>query len=101
VAYPLAFKSSEEIIFVPRLPYHQDLRYTPRDNRYDPYNSVVGESGEVAYITTRNPALNQLIRSRFDALEMTWQERVIGDFHIFYDLSEAIAPEHLDDSFVR
>jgi hypothetical protein len=101
VAYPLAFKSSEEIIFVPRLPYHQDLRYTPRDNRYDRYNSVVGESDEVAYITTKNPALNELIRSRFNALKLTWQEQVIGDYRIFYDLSEAIAPEQLDDRFVR
>ena len=28
VAYPLAFLSSEELLFVPRLPYHTDLRYT-------------------------------------------------------------------------
>ncbi len=33
VAYPLAFLSSEELLFVPRLPYHTDLRYTDATTR--------------------------------------------------------------------
>lgn len=36
VAYPLAFISKEQLIFSPRLPYHPDLRYTTRDDRFRP-----------------------------------------------------------------
>ena len=99
VAYPLAFKSNEEIIFVPRLPYHQDLRFTPRDNRYAPYNPIVEESDHPAYITTNNLGLDQLIRSRFEEMKVSWKEEKIGDFHIFYDLSEKVRPEVIDARF--
>ena len=44
VAYPLAFQSVEELIFVPRLPYHPDLRYTARDDRYLPYDDLAAQS---------------------------------------------------------
>lgn len=101
VAYPLAFKSNEEIIFVPRLPYHRDFRYTPRDNRYEPYNSIVAESGRIAYITTNHPELNEKIRLRFRSLAVEWDEKVIGDFHVFYNLSRAVAPEEIDATFTR
>jgi hypothetical protein len=99
VAYPLAFKSDEEIIFVPRLPYHEDLRFTPRDNRYAPYNPIVEESDQTAFITTNNPSLDQLIRSRFEAMKVSWKEEKIGDFHIFYGLSKKIRPEAIDVRF--
>lgn len=52
VAYPLAFHSQEQLIYVPGLPYHLDLRYTVRDDRYPPYTQAVAESQRVAYITT-------------------------------------------------
>jgi 4-amino-4-deoxy-L-arabinose transferase-like glycosyltransferase len=48
VAYPLAFQSQETLIFVPRLPYHTDLRYTVRDDRYAPYGELVAQSERVA-----------------------------------------------------
>lgn len=101
VAYPLAFKSAEELVFVPRLPYHQDLRYTPRDNRYAPYNSIVEASDHVAYITTNNPELDQRIRSGMRKLGVTWQERMIGDYQIFYQISERVEPGEIDSRFSR
>lgn len=95
VAYPLAFQSSESLLFVPRLPYHTDLRYTSRDNRYAPYDDLVKSSLRVAYITTNNPALDRLITDGFQRLGITWKEKIIGDYHIFYALSQKVAPEEL------
>jgi len=65
VAYPLAFKSQERIIFIPALPYHPDLRYTARDNRYAPYTAEVERSPRAAYIVTRNPPLTAALRQGF------------------------------------
>lgn len=95
VAYPLAFQSSEALIFIPRLPYHTDLRYTSRDDRYAPYNTLVESSPRVAYITTNNPALEQQITDGFRKLRITWKEKYIGDYHIFYALSQKVTPEEL------
>jgi hypothetical protein len=99
VAYPLAFKSNEEIVFAPRLPYHQDFRYTSRDNRYSPYSLMVEESERVAYITTKHPALNQKIRAQLIAFNISWREKTIGDYQIFYDLSHLLRPEEIDPNF--
>jgi len=63
VAYPLAFRSDEKIIFVPELPYHQDLRYTSRDNRYPVYSGIVLNSEKAAFITTNHPQLDARIRN--------------------------------------
>jgi hypothetical protein len=92
VSYPLAFLSEEELIYVPRLPYHQDFSYTPRDDRYAPYREAVLESARVAYITTRHPALDERLRAAFGVLEVTFREAVIGDYRVFYDLSRPIRP---------
>jgi hypothetical protein len=95
VAYPLAFHSAEELIFVPRLPYHLDLRYTPRDDRYEPYTALVKNSPRVAYITTRSPALDEYLRTHFSGLGVRWQEEQIGDYHIYYRLSRAVRPQEI------
>ena len=92
VSYPLAFLSHEELIFVPRLPYHQDFRYTSRDDRFSPYDSEVDESKKVAYITTNHPALNDYLREKFRLENITWQEKKIGDYLVFYRLSEVVKP---------
>jgi hypothetical protein len=92
VAYPLAFLSHESLIFVPVLPYHEDFRYTTRDNRYLPYNDMVIVSPKSAYITTKHPDLNQYIREQFTNHQINWSEQSIGDYQIFYDLSEPITP---------
>ena len=95
VAYPLAFASGEKVVFAPRLPYHPDLRYTPRDDRYPPYKGMVEQSQRVAYITTGQPVLEQSIRGGLDRLGITWQEARLGEFHIFYRLSRPVQPDQL------
>ena len=95
VAYPLAYLSDEEIIFVPELPYHQDLRYTLRDNRYSEYNLMVNQAEKVAYITTNNPPLDMQIRSGLKKQNVSWRETQIGDYHIYYQLSKRTPPELL------
>jgi 4-amino-4-deoxy-L-arabinose transferase-like glycosyltransferase len=96
VAYPLAFLSGEELIFTPRLPYHQDLRYTPRDDRFAPYDQMVDGSQRRALITTNNLPLNDYLRRFLTKKEITWQEKQIGDYLVFYDLSRRILVEELD-----
>jgi 4-amino-4-deoxy-L-arabinose transferase-like glycosyltransferase len=93
VAYPTAFLSNEELIFLPMLPYHEDLRYTARDDRYPPYHQLVTD--RAAYITTRNPALDQKLVAEFRRAGVLWQENLIGDYHIFYGLSRFIRPEEM------
>lgn len=95
VGYPLAFLSNEELIFVPRLPYHSDLRYTSRDDRYPPYTAQVAAAARTAYITTHNPALDEVLRAGLTHLGVTWQEEKIGDFQIYYALSRPVHPAEL------
>ncbi len=96
VAYPLAFQSHEELIFTPRLPYHLDFRYTSRDNRYPPYNDIVAQAERVAYISTNNPDLDRYLREQFTSLGVTWQEARLGDFQVFYHLSQVVRPEQIN-----
>lgn len=95
VAYPLAFLSNEEMIFSPRLPYHSDLRYTRRDDRYRSYTRDVEGSPRVAYITTKNPSLDETLTTHFFNAGVTWKEKWIGDFHIFYNLSQSVRPSQI------
>ena len=96
VTYPLAFHSQEDLIFVPRLPYHDDFRYTARDDRYAPYGQAVEQASRVAYITTNNPALNDRLRDEFATAGATWQETQIGDYYVFYDLSQIVRPDEIE-----
>jgi hypothetical protein len=95
VSYPLAFLSSEDLIFIPRLPYHEDFRYTARDNRYSPYDEIVAGSGRVAYITTNHEALDHFLRAAFQEAGTSWKERWIGDYHIFHNLSASLRPQDM------
>jgi hypothetical protein len=95
VAYPLAFLSEEQLIFIPRLPYHQDFRYTSRDDRYATYDALVAASPRVAYITTNHPALDEALRRGFSDRQVGYEEAQVGGFHVFYGLSERITPEML------
>lgn len=95
VAYPLAFLSGEDLIYLPRLPYHRDLRYTDRDDRYAPYREHLEQIEKVAYISTHNPLLDDRLRSGFESLGVSWQEHLIGDYRVYYDLSSKVTPEQL------
>ncbi|MBM3121073.1 MAG: hypothetical protein FJZ97_02670 [Chloroflexi bacterium] len=93
VAYPLAFLSEERLVFVPRLPYHEDFRYTSRDDRYPPYGAIVEDSPRAAYITTNHPELTERLRAGFGAQGVTFSEVDVGGFHVFFGLSDRITPE--------
>ena len=95
VEFPLAFLSREELIYESRLPYHEDFRHTPRDNRYAPYSKSVADAQRVAYITTKHPALNGHIRDGLDRLGVKFSEKQIGDYTIFYALSRKVEPQEL------
>ncbi|MCK4489807.1 MAG: hypothetical protein KAU23_06075, partial [Anaerolineales bacterium] len=95
VSYPLAFLSEEEFIFVPRLPYHEDFRYTARDDRYSLYGEMVGSAGEVGYITTNHSALDNYLRQQFDDRDLTWEEKRIGDYLVYYNFSNLIHPQDI------
>ena len=96
VAYPLAFLSKEALIFIPSLPYHTDLIYTQRDDRYLPYDRKVARATRVAYITTANPALDSYLREHFQALQISWDEQQIGDYHVYYHLSRVVRPGEIN-----
>ena len=83
VSYPLAFLSEEEMIFLPRLPYHEDFRYTARDDRYSPYQRVVKAADDLAYITTNHPELNDYLREQFSDQGISWEENTVGGFSGF------------------
>jgi 4-amino-4-deoxy-L-arabinose transferase-like glycosyltransferase len=95
VAYPLAFLSDETLIFVPRLPYHPDFRYTERDDRYPAYDEQVAQAEQVAYITTNHPDLDERLRQGFSGLGVSWREARIGDYQVFYALSRAVRPAEM------
>ena len=95
VAYPLAFRSDEELIYLPRLPYHSDFRYTFRDDRYEPYRPLVESSDQIAYITTNHPDLDACLRDYLASFEISYAEKKIADYQIFYDLSRDIRPEEM------
>ncbi|MBN2499224.1 MAG: glycosyltransferase family 39 protein [Anaerolineales bacterium] len=95
VTFRLAFLSDEQLIFSPELPYKDDLSYTDNDNRYPRYAQMADDSDEVAYITTKHPQLDAVIRTRFEELGVTYLEHEIGPFHIFYELSRPVRPEEI------
>jgi hypothetical protein len=92
VAYPLAFHSGENLVYVPHLPYHQDLRYTSRDDRYYPYTIEVEGASQAAYITAKNPPLDERIREGFESLGLNWREALIGDYRVYYQISSKVDP---------
>ncbi len=95
ISYPLAFLSEESLIYAPQLPYHEDFRYTSRDNRYPAYDSEVEQSSRVAYITSNHPALDEFLREGFKQVGISWKEAQIGDYHVFYALSSVVRPIEL------
>jgi hypothetical protein len=95
VAYPLAFLSDERLIFTPRLPYHQDFRYTDRDDRYAPFGEVVTRSPTRAFITTNFAELNQILGESLDQHKIEFEVTEIGPYTVFHGLSEVIDPNQL------
>ncbi|HSM23534.1 MAG TPA: hypothetical protein VK856_01560, partial [Anaerolineaceae bacterium] len=95
VSYPLAFLSNEKIIAIPQLPYHPDLRYTSRDNRIEKYNEIVEKGDTSFYITTNNLLLDDLIMKKLNEKQILFNLTKIGDYQIYYNLSQKISPFEL------
>jgi hypothetical protein len=95
VSYPLAFESAERLIFAPRLPYHRNLDYTPRDDRYPVYDQIAADGAKTAFITTDHPALDDRLRQALTKAGVSWQEQQIGDYLVYYHLSKLETPENL------
>jgi 4-amino-4-deoxy-L-arabinose transferase-like glycosyltransferase len=95
LSYPLAFLSEESLIFVPRLPYHNDFTYTDRDSRYPAYEEIVRSSRNICYITSNQPWLDTYLREHFSELNIHWNEQAIGEFLVFYGFDQAVEPEKI------
>lgn len=90
VCYRLAFLSSETIIYSPRLPYKEDLSISSADQRIPDYDRLVSQSEEIAYITTNQPELEAILREEFSRADISWQEKQIGFYKIYYDFSAPV-----------
>lgn len=95
VQTPIAFLSQERIITTAALPYHLDLGYTSRDDRYPPYTQAVAQADRAFYITTNHPPLNALIRAGLQRLRVSFKEQLIGNYQVFYGLSRKVTPQEL------
>lgn len=95
VQTPIAFLSQERIITAAALPYHLDLGYTARDDRYEPYTRAVAQADRAFYITTNHPPLNALIRGGLARLKVSFKEEMIGTYQVFYALSRKVTPAEL------
>ncbi len=94
-AYPIVFKSNEDVILVPVLPYHADLKHTIRDNRYEPYSKLVNASPNPVYITSNNPNLDRQLVMKLTESGVDWSEKLIGDYRVYYELSRKVLPEEI------
>jgi hypothetical protein len=95
VAFRLAFLTHERILLAPLLPYKADLSYTYLDDRYPPYSEAAAAADRVVYVTSNLPALDNLLRRRFDALGVAYREESTGPYTIFYDLSRHVTPRDI------
>jgi 4-amino-4-deoxy-L-arabinose transferase-like glycosyltransferase len=95
VSFKLAFLSGEELIYAARLPYKPDLSYSPGDNRIPSYSQQADGSLRVAYITSLHTRLDEILGSELRSLRVTFNERQIGPYHVFFNLSRPVRPEEL------
>jgi len=95
ITYKIAFLSDEQVILAAQLPYHSNLRYNLRDDRYPPYSRQVAASDRPVYVTFQESHLDRLLRSSFAALRVSYREQDIGPYRVFYDLSAKVDPWQL------
>jgi len=95
ITYKIAFLSDEQVILAAQLPYHSNLNYNPRDDRYPPYSRQVTASDRPVYVTFQEPHLDRLLRQSFASLGVSYREQDIGPYRVFYDLSAKVEPWQL------
>jgi 4-amino-4-deoxy-L-arabinose transferase-like glycosyltransferase len=96
IAFKIAFLSEERVILAPLLPHKEGDRVIPSETRYPPYTDWVSAADRVVYVTGSQPELDRLLRQGFAEHEVTYHERAIGPYRVFYNLSAAAAPSELD-----
>lgn len=94
-SYPTAFLTEEEIILIPRLPYHHDLTYTTRDDRYPPYTEKVYAADQNVYVTYQNPELDRILSQKLQSAGIIWNEKELGGYRVYSHLSRSVTPEEL------
>jgi hypothetical protein len=55
----------------------------------------VQNADRVAYITTNHEGLDAYLERQFEDNGIGWNERHIGDYHIYYNLSRKISPQEI------
>jgi 4-amino-4-deoxy-L-arabinose transferase-like glycosyltransferase len=95
ITYKIAFLSDEQVILAAQLPYHSNLHYNPRDDRYPPYSRQVAASDRPVYVTFQEPHLDRLLRPSLAVLGVSYREQDIGPYRVFYDLSAKVEPWQL------
>jgi hypothetical protein len=95
VSYRLAFLSKEEIVFAPALPFKEGLTFSAGDDRYPAYGEWVEASENPALITTRLPELDEILRDELNGQGISADEKDIGPYHIFYNLSGRFDPARI------
>jgi hypothetical protein len=101
VTFRFAFLTGESVNLAPRLPYKANMSYTWDDNRIPAYTEAVDAGSEVVYITTNHPVLDAELAQRFGSLGVSFNERQIGPYHVFYDLSRAVRPSEIEPFMVN
>ncbi|MGD8969648.1 MAG: hypothetical protein PVI07_19245, partial [Anaerolineae bacterium] len=71
------------------------MRYTSRDDRYAPYGEIVEASPTAVYVTSNHPALDELLREQLAGLGVSFREKQLSSYHVFYGLSRKVKPEEL------
>jgi 4-amino-4-deoxy-L-arabinose transferase-like glycosyltransferase len=95
IAFKIAFLSEERVILAPLLPHKEGDRAIPSDTRYPPYTDLVSAADQVVYVTGGQPELDMSLRQGFAESEVSYRERSIGPYRVFYNLSAAAAPSEL------
>lgn len=95
--FRIDFLSDEQVLLLPRLSSRTGLciNLDGRGDRYSAYTEQVEGSPVLFYVTTEQPYLDELLRDRFADLEVTYKEKTIAPYRIFYDLSHPVRPQDM------
>lgn len=95
VVFRIAFISQQEIILSSQLPYKPDLSYNPADDRYPSYTAEVEGASQIVYITSIHPTLDTVLAERFAQAGISFEEKQIGPYHVFFKLSRHVRPQEI------
>jgi hypothetical protein len=97
--FRIDFLSDEQVLLLPRLSSRAGLciNLDGRGDRYPAFTEQAESSPVVFYVTTEQPYLDELLRDRFADLEVTYKEKTITPYRVFYDLSRPVRPQDMCD----